>query len=139
MSSRRVRASACRRKAPLSAQPDTCCRGLLGCTPRPPPPSTLTLTRTFTLALTPTLPHSDTFSMVRRQMAEAAGDDGSGHRLLHDNCEPPADQTLAAAGVGAGSEMYWVPPVVASAEVSRCAVDISLQTQSMPPLWTRHH
>ena len=57
---------------------------------------------------------SDTFAMVQRQMAEAVGGSAAAHRLLHDDRKPPAEQTLAAAGVGADSVMYWVPDLAAA-------------------------
>ena len=49
--------------------------------------------------------------MVRQQMAQAVGGSAAGHRLVHDSRKPPADQTLAAAGVGAGAVLFWVPAV----------------------------
>ena len=52
--------------------------------------------------------------MVRQQMAEAVGGSAAGHRLVHDNRKPPADQTLAAAGVDAGAVLFWVPAVAAT-------------------------
>ena len=53
--------------------------------------------------------------MVRQQMAQAVGGSAAGHRLVHDNRKPPADQTLAAAGVDAGAVLFWVPAAVSTA------------------------
>ena len=49
--------------------------------------------------------------MVRQQMAQAVGSSAVGHRLVHGNRKPPADQTLTAAGVDAGAVLFWVPAV----------------------------
>ena len=64
--------------------------------------------------------------MVQQQMARAVAGGGSavGHRLVHDNRKPPADQTLAAAGVGADAVLFWVPAVATTAGGSEAAAAV---------------
>ena len=69
--------------------------------------------------------------MVQQQMAQAVGGSADGHRLVHDNRKPPAGQTLAAAGVGAGAVLFWVPAVATNAGGSEAAAGKRLFARGM--------